>query len=336
MKRIAIVTGGNKGIGFGIVRGLAKEFKNQNVDVYLTARDEKRGLEAVKKLTDEEGLSVHFHQLDITDKASIEKLRDFCQEKYGGLDILVNNAAMAFRRGSSEPMIHQAEVTLKTNYWGIRETCDILFPILKKGARVVQVSSFLGHLHKLNGVEPQAGELRGKLSSDSLTVKELDDLVKQYVEDVRNGVHKDKGWPKASNYGLSKIFMSALSRIQQREFDEKPELDLVINHINPGWVSTDMSRQLGPLTIDEGAVSSIYAATLPPLTEIRGKYLWHDKREIDWVNGPVPSFVKFVLCSLAKLAWNKLQNVNTSLIISSVLVLIYFLFFPCCDHKKED
>ena len=128
--RVAIVTGGNKGIGYAIVQGLAKQFDG---DVYLTARNPKLGMESVSKLLEagrfgimelillmvareclecgvsnllshDAGLKVHFHQLDINDKASAERLRDFMKEKYGGIDILVNNAGMAFKAYATEPM----------------------------------------------------------------------------------------------------------------------------------------------------------------------------------------------------------------------------------------
>lgn len=90
---VAVVTGSNKGIGFAIVRALCKQFPG---DVYLTARDPGRGQEAVAKLQ-EEGLRALFHQLDIDDLQSIRALRDFLKEKYGGLNVLVNNAGIAFK-----------------------------------------------------------------------------------------------------------------------------------------------------------------------------------------------------------------------------------------------
>ena len=86
--RVAVVTGANKGIGFAIVRGLCKQFTG---DVYLTARDEGRGQAAVASLN-AEGLSPKFHQLDITSQESIDTLKKFILEKYGGIDVLINNA----------------------------------------------------------------------------------------------------------------------------------------------------------------------------------------------------------------------------------------------------
>ena len=92
--RIALVTGANKGLGFAIVRDLCRRFPG---DVVLTARDEARGRAAVQQLQ-AEGLSPRFHQLDITDLQSIRAVRDFLLKEYGGLDVLVNNAAIAFAR----------------------------------------------------------------------------------------------------------------------------------------------------------------------------------------------------------------------------------------------
>ncbi|KFV93180.1 CBR1 reductase, partial [Calonectris borealis] len=124
---VAVVTGSNKGIGFAIVRALCKQFPG---DVYLTARDPGRGQEAVAKLQ-EEGLRALFHQLDIDDLQSIRALRDFLKEKYGGLNVLVNNAGIAFKVHDTTPFAVQAEVTLKTNFFGTRNVCTELLPLVK-------------------------------------------------------------------------------------------------------------------------------------------------------------------------------------------------------------
>ena len=75
-----------------MVRRLCRHFGQDGV-VYLTARDEGRGLAAVELLR-KEGLSPKFHLLDVTDKRSIDKSRDHLEETYGGIDILINNAGI--------------------------------------------------------------------------------------------------------------------------------------------------------------------------------------------------------------------------------------------------
>lgn len=284
-KKVAIVTGGNKGIGLAIVKELEKKFDG---DVFLTARDEQRGLAAVKDL-EAQGAKPKFFRLDVNDGASIVKLRDTIKEKYGGIDVLVNNAGIAFKQAATEPLHVQARTTIDTNYYGTKRVCDILFPLLRPGARVVNVSSLVGFLGYINGEEPAAGKLREKLaSSDStLTVAELDALMEEFVKSTEDGTFKAKGWC-SSTYMASKVGLSALSRIQQREMNKDPREDIAINHVHPGYVDTDMTSHKGPLTPDEGAKSSVYCALLPKGTDLKGKYIWLDCQEVDWVNGPLP------------------------------------------------
>lgn len=95
-KKVAVVTGANKGIGLAIIKGLCKAgFKG---DILLTARNEKLGQEAIAGLQSEGCKNEIFHQLDICDQGSSLKLKKFLEEKYGGLDVLINNAGIAFKR----------------------------------------------------------------------------------------------------------------------------------------------------------------------------------------------------------------------------------------------
>ena len=70
-----------------------------------------------------------------------------------------------------------------------------------------------------------------------------------FVETAEAGTHSEAGWP-SSTYFVSKIGWSALSRIQQREMAADPRADIVVNHVHPGYVDTDMTSHKGPLTID--------------------------------------------------------------------------------------
>lgn len=84
------VTGSNKGIGYAIVKGLCEQFDG---DVYLTSRNITKGQQAVNQLK-ALGLNPKFHQLDITNETSVNALRDHIKDTYGGIDILINNAAV--------------------------------------------------------------------------------------------------------------------------------------------------------------------------------------------------------------------------------------------------
>merc|ERR1712059_136759 len=104
---------------------------------------------------------------------------------------------------------------------------------------------------------------------------------------AQTGTHEQHGWPN-STYRVSKIGWSALSRIHQRELATDPRADIVVNHVHPGYVDTDMTSHKGVLTVDRGAQSAVYAALLPPNTPVRGDYIWDDCQLVDWVNGPTP------------------------------------------------
>lgn len=284
-KRIAVVTGANKGIGFGIMKELCAKFDGI---VYLTARDEGRGQAAIKKL-EELGLKANFHQLDIDDMESIKRFAGYLKNTYGGFDVLVNNAAIAYKAAATEPFGEQAENTIRVNVLGTLNLCRVLFPLLRSGARVSNVSSLVGHLLRINGDEPAASALRKKFASPTLTEDEIVSLVNEFVEAAKAGDWKAKGWPN-STYAVSKVALSALTRVQQRAFDNDPRTDMVVNSCHPGYVDTDMTSHKGPLTIEQGAVCPSYLALLPPnVTELRGAYLWHDKQVVDWENGPTPS-----------------------------------------------
>jgi len=283
--RVAVVTGSNKGIGFGIIKELCAKFDG---DVYLTSRDVNRGTSAVEELN-KLGFHPKFHQLDIDDSNSVTQLRDFLKSTYGGLDVLVNNAAIAFSNAATEPFGEQATVTLRTNFFNTHMACKILFPILKPHARVVNVSSYLGHFSKLTGEKEAALQLKNKLASPDLTEEELCELMQNFVTSANNGDHEKYGWP-SSTYAASKIGVSALTRIQQRQFDQDSREDLIVNCVHPGYVDTDMTKHKGVLKIEEGAVAPSWLALLPANVEgPKGGYVWHDKQIVDVVEGPLPS-----------------------------------------------
>ncbi|XP_069438306.1 carbonyl reductase [NADPH] 3 [Ovis canadensis] len=272
--RVALVTGANKGIGFAIARDLCREFPG---DVVLTARDEARGLAAVQQLQ-AEGLSPRFHQLDIDDLQSIRAVRDFLRKEYGGLNVLVNNAGIAFKTDDPTPFDIQAEMTLKTNFFATRNVCTELLPIVKPHGRVVNVSSSQGS----QALENCSEDLQEKFRCEMLTEEDLVDLMKKFVEDTKNEVHEREGWPNSA-YGVSKLGVTVLSRILARRLEEKRKADrILLNACCPGWVKTDLGGAHASRMVEEGAETPVYLALLPPdATEPHGQLVC-DKVVQNW------------------------------------------------------
>ncbi|XP_042289169.1 carbonyl reductase [NADPH] 1-like [Thunnus maccoyii] len=272
--KVAVVTGSNKGIGLAIVRALCKQFQG---DVYITARDAGRGQEAVQSLASE-GLKAMFHQLDINDLNSIITAAAFFKDKYGGVDVLVNNAGIAFKAADTAPFAVQAEVTLKTNFFATRDMLTHFLPIVKAGGRVVNVSSFVGS-RTLNQC---SAALQQRFRSEDITEEELVGLMQQFVDQTKKDEHKQGGWPETA-YGVSKTGLTALSMILARRLSEKrPNDQILLNACCPGWVRTDMAGPKASKSPDEGAITPVYLALLPPgATEPHGKFV-SDKEVQPW------------------------------------------------------
>ncbi|XP_018327903.1 carbonyl reductase [NADPH] 1-like [Agrilus planipennis] len=271
LKKIAVVTGSNKGIGYAIVKGLCEKYDGL---VYLTARDVGRGEAAVKKLN-ELGFKPLFHQLDITSKESIKKLRDDIVREHGGIDLLINNAAIAYKTDATEPFGEQAENTIKVNYFATLEVCNVLFPILRQNARVINLSSSAGRLSRI-----PSSDIRDKFKDSKLTVPKLNELMQEFVRLAKEGADISNTWGN-STYVVSKVGLSALTFIQQREFDaETPSRNISVNCCHPGYVDTDMTSHKGPLTVEEGARSSLYLAL--ENHGLKGKFVWEDCSLIEW------------------------------------------------------
>ena len=202
--RVAVVTGANKGIGLAIVEGLCRQFKGH---VYLTSRDEKLGGETVAKL-EAKGLAPKYHQLDITSADSIERLKTFMVETYGGVDVLVNNAGIAYKPNSTASAIEQATVTINTNFTGTLNMMRAFVPITKPHGRIVNVSSFAGCLSRLT-----SQTLRDRFSDPTLTEAGVVALMDEYISHVREG----KGKWSSTHYSVSKVGETAMTKVFARE-----------------------------------------------------------------------------------------------------------------------
>ncbi|KAJ8900594.1 hypothetical protein K2173_025371 [Erythroxylum novogranatense] len=262
-KRYAVVTGANKGIGFEICRKLA----SNGIVVVLTARDEKRGVEAVEKLIkDCGGVSDHviFHQLDVVDDDGISSFAEFIRNRFGKLDILVNNAAVlgiqmdadglrasVGKAGSeinwseiSTQSYELAEECLKINYYGLSDS-----------PRIVNVSSGQG---KLESVPNEWA--KGVLSNaEELTEEKVDEVLDQFLKDFKEGSLEIKRWPaQLSAYIMSKAAVNAYSRMSAKRHPT-----FCINCVCPGFVKTDINFNTGYVPVEVGAEGPVRLALLP-------------------------------------------------------------------------
>ncbi|KAI3888835.1 hypothetical protein MKX03_002367 [Papaver bracteatum] len=278
--RCAVVTGGNRGIGFEICRQLA----SNGISVVLTARDVTKGLEAVEKLKNSFGLSnVVFHQLDLMNLVTLPSLVEFIGSHFGKLDILVNNAgisgyitdvagimALAQAHGLKDknkeiPNLKQmvketyelAEECLQTNYYGVKSVTKGLIPLLQlsDSPRIVNVTSAMGMLKYISNEKA----LEMLSAGDGLTEERVDETVNMFLMDFKEDSIETKGWPLYTPaYKISKVCLNAYTRILAKEFPT-----FRINCVCPGWVKTDITYNTGYLTTTEGAERIVNLALVP-------------------------------------------------------------------------
>jgi NAD(P)-dependent dehydrogenase (short-subunit alcohol dehydrogenase family) len=220
-QKIALVTGGNKGIGKEISRQLA----SQGLTVFLASRDLERGEEAASELRATSG-DVRAVQLDVTDEASIARLKAQIEADFGRLDVLVNNAGVALESvGPAQASIEVLRATFDTNFFGAFAVIRGLLPLVLQSSagRIVNVSSELG----------------------SLTC------------------HSDPTWKyDAVNpfaYVASKTALNALTVSLAKELRGT---HVKVNSVNPGYTATDLNNFQGPLTVEEGAHEPVRLALL--------------------------------------------------------------------------
>lgn len=281
MVKVAVVTGSNKGIGFSIVKGLLKRFDGV---VFLTSRDDGRGKAAVTKLN-ELGLQPEYHQLDVTDKNSVTKFRDYVKDKYGGIDILINNAAIC---NCSELYLsyNESKEIININYFSFFIIQELLYPLIRDNGRILNISSDCGHLSNVrNEYWIQ------RLSNKDLTVKDINDFVNWHLEAVKTGTFDksdiaDEGTVAA--YRVAKVAVSALTIIQQKELEPR---NISVNSMHPGLVRTDMTKGVGFYDADQAAETPLYLVLEAPAT-LKGAYIWYDRKVLNWYDSKAEWYFK--------------------------------------------
>lgn len=276
-KKVAVVTGGNKGIGLQVVKILCERFDG---DVFLCSRDEKRGSDAVDELG-KLGLSPIFFKLDISHRDDRQRLRHRLERDYRGLDLLVNNAAVNFvpKKGRSDgENINLQILSMKINYFGTAGMCEDLMPIIKPGGRMINVSSLAGLLNFY-----KSPHIVSSLKSKALTKETLHDMANEYMDDLVNGRDDMKGWPiKGYAYFTSKILVTALTWVHQEELGAR---NVHVFAVHPGYVRTEMSGNMGQLTAEEGAACIVFAALEADVSnDYKRKIIFPSRQGKDWLS----------------------------------------------------
>ncbi|KAH7299409.1 hypothetical protein KP509_24G009900 [Ceratopteris richardii] len=237
---VAVVTGGNKGIG----REVCKQLGAAGLKVVLTARNADRGQEAIETLKNEGLQNVSFHPLDVADKESCAIFASWLSKEHGGLDILVNNAAVSgvvfddvyVRENNinlqdlmwknmecSKGFIvdyESARTCIDTNYYGAKRVTEALLPLMRPsvhGARIINVGSYMGQLNNL-----RCSKLQEELADlENVSEAFIDKFLHMYLKDVKDQTWEDKCWPlKYPNYKVSKIALHTYTRLLARELEK--------------------------------------------------------------------------------------------------------------------
>ncbi|MFL6331083.1 MAG: SDR family oxidoreductase [Nitrososphaeraceae archaeon] len=188
-KRIALVTGGNRGLGYETCRQLAQ----LGLTVLLGARDLTKGKSAAYQLNEKEGLDVMFYQLDVSDTNSISNVVREIDQRFGCLDVLINNAAILYDtwQNTVDADLEVVNDALRTNLFGPWRLSQAFIPMMKanKYGRIVNVSSLGGSLQYTNYGGTPAYSI-SKAALNMLTRKLAAELVNTGI--LVNSV--DPGW----------------------------------------------------------------------------------------------------------------------------------------------
>ncbi len=222
-KKIALITGANKGIGLETARQLCA----QGMTVLLGARDAAKGEAAVASLK-KENLEARAITIDVADDASIRTAADQIAQEFGQLDILINNAGImldSYDTKIAEMPIELWRDTFATNFFGLVATTQAFLPLLRQSeaGRIVNLSSILGSItHHATPGSP--------------------------VYDA-----------KVPAYDVSK---SAVNAYTVHLAHELKGTKIKVNAAHPGWVKTEMGGKEAPMELADGAKTSVALATL--------------------------------------------------------------------------
>jgi len=223
-RRIALVSGANRGLGLEISRQLVA----RGYTVIMGSRDLAQGEAAAESLRDGSA-DVQVVQIDVTDPASIAAAVKTIGERFGVLDVLVNNAGVLLESWCTLPSditMEQMRATFEVNYFGLFEMTRACLPLLRKST---------------------AGRI-ANMSSDMASIGTIDD-----PQSVVYAV-----WAPA--YQASKAAVNALTVLFAKQLKQT---NIKVNSASPGWARTAMGGDEAPLSAAQGADTAVWLATLP-------------------------------------------------------------------------
>jgi len=269
-RKLVLITGANRGIGFALVDKLLE--KNKKLRIIMTARDDEKGQQVYKELCEkypEDVERFYYHQLDITDEASITAIIDYIKKTFKKIDYLVNNAGFSSKGRDFNEEI--CEKTFSVNFNGTINFTEKLFGNFNKNGKIIFVTSKSGTLYRIKNEN-----LLGKFKN----AKNVDDIIK-LSDRFKKSVQEDKteadGWYK-NCFAMSKLFLNYYAKliIKKREISRE---SINVFAVHPGWCKTEMGGENAPLEVGEGAERIIYLLELPDTVnkEFQGKFFDENK-----------------------------------------------------------
>jgi carbonyl reductase 1 len=262
-KKLAVVTGANRGIGLEIARQLGRK----GLRVVVGSRDAGDGRTAAVALV-AEGIAADARELDVTREETVRALAAWVRDAHGGLDVLVNNAGVVLDGFDAEV----ARKTIDVNYFGMLRMTDALLPLVRAGGRIVLLTSAMGSTQSL------PGPLRARFHAPDLGREELDRIMEGFVRSVAAGTHARDGWP-SSAYRVSKMGVDALAGVLARQLADDGR-GILCNAASPGWVKTRMGGAAAPRSVEEGADTPVWLALLPAGGPHGG--VFEERRPLSW------------------------------------------------------
>lgn len=278
MRKVALVTGANQGLGLALVRRLCRAL-GEGSAVYLASRDTARG-EAACAMLQGEGLRPELLRLDVTDDASVSAAAAAVRARHGGIDIVIQNAAARITKDT--PQSEQVVQFIETNNHGTLRIVEAFVPLLRDNARFIVVASSFGTLRNL---DPR---FHARFDGPGLTLHEIERTMDEFAAAPRAGTTREAGWPDWINIP-SKIGQVASVRVLARDkSDEFRRRGILVNAACPGLVDTEASRpwfadMSKAATPDDAAGDLVWLATLPAGTEHPYGALVRHRHPLPWV-----------------------------------------------------